>query len=480
MSAIQRIFLLNRRLLGPKRWPAGEGLCLAPARMGRGLSTVATRRRLRVGLVTVFSHAGCTLKDVAGGYGTVFEVGGSWRARLLERAKTSVAHLPPLTFGYLAAQLEAAGHEVIVHEARAGGPELPSLDALILLSSMVDADAERALLARASARTIAVGAFASARPQLYADVADAVVVGEPEALGADLLAVPDGVSQAGSVDDLDALPFPRWDRFDRARFRYAFLSWRSPALPVGAARGCAYGCGYCPWRVTAKFRERDPARVASEVAHLRSRYGVRAIAFRDPLFNLDHARTRELARRLRPLGVRFSAEMRADRLDDALLDELADAGLASLEIGVESVDRGLLGAQKRKPPRADEVERVVRHAQRRGVRVICNYLLGLPGDDEATIEATLAWARRLNSFAVQFTVATPYPGTTLEAEVEGRRLPVGPSDHTGFRETFRHPRIGPGRLAALRERAYVSYHYRPRYALRFARHAAPALLADLL
>lgn len=434
---------------------------------------------MRVALITVFSHAGCTLKDVAGGYGTVFEVGTSWRARLLERAKGRVANLPPLTLGYLAAQLAQAGHEVSVHELREGSA-VPEVDVAVVLTSMVDADAERAWLAALPMRTIAIGAYASAAPHTYADVADAVVTGEPEALGAALLDAPDGVSAAGDVHDLDALPFPRWDAFERERFRYAFLSWRSPALPVGASRGCAYGCGYCPWRVTARFRERDPARVASEVAHLESRYGVRAIAFRDPLFNLDRDRTRALARHLTPLGVRFSAEMRADRLDDALLAELAAAGLSSLEIGVETIDRASLSRQKRKPPERAQIERVVRTAQRLGVRVICNYLLGLPDDDEERIEATVAWAKQLNSFAVQFTVATPYPGTRLEHEVAGRRLPVATSDHTGFRETFRHPRLPRGRLAALRERAYVGYHYRPRYALRFARHAAPALLADLV
>jgi hypothetical protein len=94
------------------------------------------------------------------------------------------------------------------------------------------------------------------------------------------------------------------------------------------------------------------------------------------------------------------------------------------------------------------------------------------------MEETLRWARRLDSFAVQFTVATPYPGTTLEARV--RSLPLAPSEHTGFRPTFAHPRLAGERLAALRERAYVQHYFRPRYAARFLRHAVPALLEDAL
>lgn len=430
---------------------------------------------MRVALVSVYSHPGCTLKDVAGGFGTRFEVGRSLRARLLERAKARVAILPPLVLGYLSAQLRAAGHAVSVHDLAPEEP-LPACDAAVVLSSITDASAEARITERLSERgvhTVVVGALASARPEHYASVAGAVITGEPEALGAAILDAR-GVTSAGQVDDLDALPFPDWAPFPVARYRYAFL--RGPTLPVGSARGCAYGCGYCPWRVTASFRQRDPERVGAEIGALAERFGVRAIAFRDPLFNLDAERVRGLARAIAPHGVRFSAEMRADRLDEALLRALHAAGLRSLEIGVESANTAMLAREKRKPPSQERIEHVVRTAQRLGVRVICNYVLGLPEDDEATIRATVAWAKRLDSFAVQFTVATPYPGTSLEPEARASALPLALDDHTGFRPTFRHRALAPERLAALREWAYVSYHFRPRYALRFARHAAATLL----
>ena len=48
---------------------------------------------MRVALISVYSHAGCTLKDVAGGYGTVFDIGRSAPARLLQFAKGRVARL---------------------------------------------------------------------------------------------------------------------------------------------------------------------------------------------------------------------------------------------------------------------------------------------------------------------------------------------------------------------------------------------------
>lgn len=438
---------------------------------------------MRVALVTVYSHPGCTLKDVAGGYGTVFRVGQSLPARLLERAKAGIAHLPSPTLGYLAAIARAAGHEVTTHEIyRMPGrwDAVPTVDVAIVLSSIVDVDAECVVLedlARAGAHTVACGAYASTRPLAYLGAARTVVRGEPEALGAQLF---DrglrGVVEAGFVDDLDRLPLPDWSVFPVARYRYALLTQRGPTLPIQSARGCAYGCDYCPFRVTAPFRERSAASVVDEARQLVGRYGARALSFRDPLLNFDRDRVVALAEGIAPLDIRFGAEMRADRLDDDLLVTLHAAGLRSLELGVESVDREMLARHNRTPPSTEDIERVVATAHRLGIRVIANFMLGLPDDGEDAIRATVAWAKRLNTFAVQFTVATPYPGTTLERDVEQKMTTGRAAELTGWEPAFEHATLSGPRLRALREWAYVSYHFRPSYVARFATQAARALL----
>ncbi len=442
---------------------------------------------MRLTLASVYSHDRCTLKDVAGGFGTVFEVGTSLRARLLERAKSHLADLPPVVLGTLAARLASLGHTVSIVSLRDDADDARRLaetsDVVLVHSSLVDADAERRVLdvlRDAGTRTIVFGAAATAMPTHFAPHADLVFLGEPEgapdatwraAIEGELL----GMVDVGSVDDLDTLPFPDWTVFPVARYRYALLTARGPTLPIQSARGCPYGCGYCPWRVTAQFRERDPARVAEEARRNRDRFGARALSFRDPLFNLDADRVRAIAKGLAPLGLKWSAEMRADRLDKSLLEEMSHAGLRSLELGVESVDRALLASEKRKPPTHAQIEAVVRDARALGIRVICNYVLGLPGDSVETMRETVRWAKSLNSFAVQFTVATPYPGTSLERR---KKLPVldRPGDLTGFRASELEGSVPAAELAALREWAYVSYHFRPRYVASFVTQAARALL----
>lgn len=441
---------------------------------------------MHVALITVYSHKECTLKDVAGGYGTVFRIGESRRARFLEAAKGQVARLPSVTLGYLARAAENAGHTVTVHEVERGArgsSVLPAADVAVVLTSLVDAESERAVLRELRARgvhTVAVGAHASARPEFYADSASAVVTGEPEALG-EALFQPDleGAVSAGSVGDLDALPFPSWKAFPARRYRYAFLSFLGTTLPISGARGCAFGCGYCPWRVTAKFRERSPAGIAAEAAMLQREYGAQALAFRDPLWNLSRERSRELGARLAPLGLRWSAEMRADRLDPELIGELARAGLRSMEIGVESVDRAMLAQEKRSPPELEQIVSVVRAAKKAGVRVIANFMFGLPDDSEDRIRASIAFAHKLDPFAVQFTVATPYPGTTLETRVRHRLTTQQPQGHTGWEPTFTHDSLSADDLRRLREDAYVGFHFRPRYVASFTRQAVRSLIEDV-
>lgn len=437
---------------------------------------------MKIALVTVYSHTHCTLKDVAGGYGTVFQIGHSSRARILEKAKSELARMASPVLGYLAAVAEKSGHSVHVVELQRherSRDEVPQgFDIACVLTSMVDASAERDVMSalhRAGTHTIAFGAYATAKPEFFLDAATVVVRGEPEGLGEALFdRSKRGVIDAGYIDDLDALPFPSWSAFPTSTFRYALLT-RETTLPVQGVRGCAFGCNYCPFRATAPFRQRSPENVVAEIAHLKSRYGARGIAFRDPLFNLDRDRVKALAAGVKPLDVKFSAEMRADRLDASLLRTLREAGLRSLEIGVESVNLDMLSDAKRQPPSLREIRDVVKEAHGLGIRVIANFMFGLPDDTEETIKETVAFAKELNTFAVQFTIATPYPGTTLTTRVQNLLRKERPESYTGWEPTFAHPSMSADTLRRLREWAYVSYHYRPRYMARFASHALGAL-----
>ncbi len=418
----------------------------------------------------------CTLKDVAGGFGTVFTVGRSPFARLLEIAKRRIASIPNITLAYLHAILVSHGAEVRVLDVRSLD-ELEPADLYLIASSIVDCTFEREIGLQArrrfGSRIGYFGAFAATVPEFFSDAADFIVKEEIENIAPALARgeMPTGVVSAGFVADLNSLPFPRWDQFDIQRFRYQIITSRGATLPMLGSRGCPYTCSYCPYLVNSKYRVRSPENIVDEIEHLVGRYGIRGISFRDPNLTYGKARAREFAELLlrRGLNVRWSMEARTDRLDPELVNLLHRAGLRSVEVGIESSDDRILRANLRKAISRTHQERVIEHCHKLGIRVIANYTLGLPNDTVGGVLDTIRYAKKLNTFAIQFTVTTPYPGTSFYRNVQSRIFDRNWEHFNGWTSVYHHPAIPPEELHRLREFAYVTYHLRPRYIWRFLR-----------
>src|SRR6266550_3594443 len=166
---------------------------------------------MRVVLADLKSNRGFVSKDtVVGGYGS--------RLDPFSRVTTVMAYLkkqfhdvPSVHMAYLAAILSRAGHEVLWTR----GEEIDG-DVALTLSSLVDYKSETAWADRMRARGVKVGFIgitASKMPELFADHSDFIFQGEPEAAAMRLAQgiIPRGIVVSEQIDDLDSLPFPRWD-----------------------------------------------------------------------------------------------------------------------------------------------------------------------------------------------------------------------------------------------------------------------------
>ncbi len=429
---------------------------------------------MKIVVLNASRQKNCTLKDVAGGFGTVFTVGSFPFARLLEISKRRIAAIPNITLAYLDSILKAQGAEVKILDVRRLDQLVPA-DLYLIASSIVDCNFEREIGEQARRRFGSkigyFGTFASSVPEFYGAAADFIVKEEIENIASDLARgrIPEGIVPAGFVKDLNKLPFPRWDDFDIRRFRYQIITNRGITLPLLGSRGCPYTCNYCPYLVNSKYRVRTPENIVAEIEYLVANYRIRGISFRDPNMTFDKARAHEFADRLlsRNLDIRWSMEARTDRLDPELIDVLHRAGLRSVEVGVESSDEVMLKGNLRKATPKSHQEKVIDHCHKLGIRVIANYTLGLPNDTVEGIHDTIRYAKKLNTFAIQFTVTTPYPGTQFYQGVKHLVFERDWENFNGWTSVFRHPSISPNQLHQLREFAYVSYHLRPRYVWRF-------------
>lgn len=428
------------------------------------------------------SRRGAVNKDISGGFGTVSDFGDTPTARLLTWIKRRGVRYPILSLGYVAALLDRAGWEVSYGETAEAAR---GADVALVYASLVAHRSELALAeqvrAQHGAKVGFFGPFASVRSDLFTDRADFVIAGEPEgAVGAmiEAGAAPSGLVRSAPVQDLDSLPFPAWHRFDPGRFRYSpYFPGGRGFFPVLSSRGCALSCAYyCPYTAVTgrKWRKRSPANVVAELATLVSRYGARRVLFRDPLFTLDRARSVEIADRMRAakLPLEWVCETHLDYLDEDLLDRMHAAGLRSIKVGIESATAGALEKVKRHQPQGDRIRRLLAHCDRRGIGVVAFYILGLPSDTEQSIQATIDYAKELNTVGAQFTIATPYPGTGFfdSASADGRLLTEDWERFDIYTPVMRHDTIGPERMVRLKSGAYQQYYLRPEWATKFLRH----------
>jgi radical SAM superfamily enzyme YgiQ (UPF0313 family) len=429
---------------------------------------------MKIVVLSASRQKNCTLKDVAGGFGTVFTVGSSPFAKLLEIAKRRIAAIPNITLAYLDSILSAHGAQVKVLDVR-GLDQLEPADLYLISSSIVDCSFEREIgfevRRRFGAKVGYFGTFAATVPEFFAEAADFTVQEEIENIAPALARgeLPTGIAAAGFVQNLDALPFPKWDQFDVRRYKYQIITSQGITLPMLGSRGCPYTCNYCPYLVNSRYRVRSPENIVDEIDYLVRAYGIKGITFRDPNLTIDRERAREFAEALisRRLSVRWSMEARTDRLDTELIDLLYRAGLRSVEVGVESSDERTLKWNHRRAIPKDHQEQIIGHCHRRGIRVIANYTLGLPNDTVDGILDTIRYAKMLNTFAIQFTVTTPYPGTQFYENVKHLLSDKDWERFNGWTSVYRHPCISAEELHRLREFAYVTYHLRPRYVWRF-------------
>jgi radical SAM superfamily enzyme YgiQ (UPF0313 family) len=428
---------------------------------------------MRVVLADLKSDRGFVSKDtVVGGYGS--------RLSPFSRVTTVMAYLkkqfhdvPSVHMAYIAAILARAGHEVKWTRG-----EATDGDVALVLSSLVDYKAETAWADMMRARGVKVGFFgitASKMPELFAGHCDFMFNGEPEAAAMRLAQgdIPSGIVVSEEINDLDSLPFPRWDLVTEDRGFKAGIKFSSRPVgggyPLLASRGCPEFCTYCPHRILAGYRARSIANIVDEMERLCDQVRRPYVIFRDPLFTEQRGRVIALCEEIqrRDLTVTFEAETRLDRLDVELLDTMYAAGFRAMSFGVESLDPATLKKSGRRPIPQAQQRVIIDHCRRRGIVTAAFYVFGFLQDDWHSIAATIDYATELGSTFAQFKMLTPYPGTPMFRQIEPLLTETDWEKFDGFTPTFTHPNLTDRELRFLLGAAYTRFYMRPSYLANF-------------
>ena len=428
---------------------------------------------MRVILADLKSDRGFVSKDtVVGGYGSRLDPFTRVTA-VMAYLKKQFHDVPSVHMAYIAAILARAGHTVKWTRGK-----IVEGDVALVLSSMVDHKQETAWADQMRARGVKVGFIgitASKMPELFEDHCDFIFNGEPEA-GVMRLAqgvIPSGMVVSEQIDDLDSLPFPRWDLVTEDRKAKRGIQWSSRPVgggyPLLASRGCPEFCTYCPHRILAGYRSRSIANIVDEMERLCDLTPRPYVIFRDPLFTEQRERVIELCDEIKARGLTltFEAETRLDRLDVELLDRMYDAGFRAMSFGVESLDPATLKKSGRRPIPQEHQRTVLEHCRKKGIVTAAFYVLGFLQDDWNSIAATIDYATDLGSTFAQFKMLTPYPGTPMFKQLEPLLTETDWEKFDGYSLTFKHPNLTDRELNYLLGAAYKRFYMRPSYLANF-------------
>lgn len=229
------------------------------------------------------------------------------------------------------------------------------------------------------------------------------------------------------IKNLDDIPFP-------SRHLLANFSRYKPPdaeyLPVASimtTRGCIGKCTYCCTKniFQNRYRMRSIGNVVEEIDEIIKRFKAREIHIADDALNVNKKRTLELCEAIRRkrfnVNFEFLNGLRADMIDQELLDAFKSIGIKNLSFGAESGDRDILRGVK-KDIMPEVVERAVCLAKKNGFKTWVFFIFGLPCETHVTIKNTIGFAKRLDPDFAKFLIFKPFPGSEIHYELKKKSL----------------------------------------------------------
>jgi hypothetical protein len=126
--------------------------------------------------------------------------------------------------------------------------------------------------------------------------------------------------------------------------------------------------------------------------------GIRNVAFGDSSFTVKKAYVEEFCKRVieERLNIRWNCYSRAN-IDPALLSTMREAGLVSIEIGLESASNRILENIKKNID-LTHLEKICREAHRLGLRTFVFCMVSFPGETVEDVDKTIAFVKKISPY----------------------------------------------------------------------------------
>jgi radical SAM superfamily enzyme YgiQ (UPF0313 family) len=195
-------------------------------------------------------------------------------------------------------------------------------------------------------------------------------------------------------ETINDIPFPDYTGllFDASAFSFG--------INIISSRGCPFRCAFCAsshfW---GKYQMRSAENVLAEVRQ-RIAEGYKNWIFEDDNFTANRQRALDICAGLDG-RLTWQTQGRAESLDEDLCREMYRAGCRRMYLGIESFSQGTLDRCNKKTTVAKMI-RGINVAEKAGIRTMCMFLAGFPGDTIKDIEESARVRRsiKISEFGV--------------------------------------------------------------------------------
>ncbi len=224
------------------------------------------------------------------------------------------------------------------------------------------------------------------------------------------------------IRDLDAYRVG-WELIDHARYSY----WGGlRAVVVQFSRGCPHLCNYCGQRgFWTRWRHRDPARFAREIARLHRQHGVHVFNFADENPTVSKKAWRAFLEALiaENVDVLLVGSTRADDIvrDADILHLYKKAGWIRFLLGMENTDEATLARIRKGGTTATDRE-AIRLLRCHGIISMATWVVGFEEESDRDYWRGLRQLIAYDPDQIQMLYVTPHRWTPFFRLAGGRRV----------------------------------------------------------
>lgn len=210
------------------------------------------------------------------------------------------------------------------------------------------------------------------------------------------------------LEDLNEIPSP---------YLTGILKPQDKATYLETYRGCPFRCAYCfEGKGFPKLRFFSDERVKKEVELITGNQSIRSFSFVDPVFNLNPKNMERLSSIMKasvnPDARLHTIEIIMETVDENTIEKLKECNVASIETGPQTINEDTLKNINRQFD-AEKFAAGVCLLLKNHIKVLCDLMLGLPGDTFFRFLRSVGYIFDLRPNTVVFSTLHVIPGTDL-------------------------------------------------------------------